>query len=293
MSVNKRSITGLLQKYSIKPNKKSGQNFLINPIVASKIVGFASLSKNDVVLEIGGGLGAISKLLAELAGEVIIIEIDRRLVRALEDILRPFDNVRIVHANFLKVDLPNVSKIVSNLPYNLSSEITFRILKEMNFEQAILMYQKEFAERLVAEPCTQSYSRLTVNFTYLANAEILMNIQAKEFYPMPEVDSSIVRITKREKGPFASDDSVFETVVRGIFAYPNKQFRRALRIWFRQLNINKKMADRLIEYVSSIEPTDRIRCLGIDRLVELSDVILEMIEQGMIRDIRRNRNEVQ
>ncbi len=292
MSISIESTKALLQKYNIRPSKKSGQSFLINPIIAGKIVSFANLSKNDTVLEIGGGLGAISRLLAEMAGEVIIIEIDRNLVRALNDILQPYDNVKIVQGNVLKVDLPQVSKIVSNLPYSISSEITFRIIREMEFKQAILMYQQEFANRLVAEPCTQNYSRLTANFTYLAKAEILMPVQAREFYPIPEVDSSVVCITKREDGPFATDNDLFEIVVRGIFAYPNKQVRKALRIWFRQLSISRETADRLVERVPSIESTDRIRCLGIDRLVELSDAIHDMIEQGIMKDIRGNRTEV-
>ncbi len=292
MSLDARRTKDLLQKYHVRPNKKAGQNFLVNPNIARKIVGFASLTKEDTVLEIGGGLGAISSHLAEAAGHVVIIEVDRRLVDALTDILGDHENVTILHGDALRVNLPAVTKVVSNLPYSISSEVTFRLLREVEFDLAILMYQQEFAERLIAQPCNRNYSRLTVNFRYRAHAEVLMRVAANEFVPVPEVDSLVVAVTKRMEGPFARDTNLFEAMVRGVFAYPNKQVGKALRIWFKRKGVAKHLAEEVIKNTEGVEPTDRLRCMGLQELIDLADTMLSMIEAGEIQELRGRHNEV-
>ncbi len=268
-----------MTKYGVKEHKKRGQSFLKNQFVASEIARIASVGPEDRVLEIGGGLGILTEWLAAAAGLVHVIEIEPGLVNALRDRFASRENVVIVEGDALTADLPAVTKVVSNLPYSISSEITFRLLRELDFEQAVLMYQKEFADRLVATPGSQAYSRLSVNFQYLGNAEELMDVSASMFYPEPAVDSQVVRIKHRTSGPFAQDAHVFEWMIRGVYSYPNKHLRRAMQIWFKNLGVEKNLADDVIR-ACGIEGlgTMRPRGMGLDVLVVLADILGTFVE---------------
>jgi 16S rRNA (adenine1518-N6/adenine1519-N6)-dimethyltransferase len=255
--------------------------------VARDIVDLAELSENDEVLEIGGGFGILTQRIAEKARQVHVIEIDPRLVKALRETLKDFTNVNIVEGDALTVDLPRVNKIIANLPYSISSEITFRILREIEFDYAILMFQREFASRLVGCPGTTEYSRLTINVQYYAEVEEILEVPADMFYPIPVVDSTVVRMTPRRKGSFARDEVVFHWMIGGIYPYPNKNLRNALQIWFRNLRIDKNLSDEvLIRLEGILTGKERLRSINLDQLVRLSDVLLVLIEDGTIADPR-------
>jgi 16S rRNA (adenine1518-N6/adenine1519-N6)-dimethyltransferase len=277
-----------LKKYSIIPRKSAGQSFLVSHDIARKIVHQAKLGQNDTVLEIGGGLGMLSQWAAKQAKHVYIIEVDPKLVIALREILGDTSNIDIIEGDALHVDLPEVNKVVSNLPYSISSPLTFRLLDEVDFELAVLMYQKEFAQRLVAKPGSAEYSRLSIETQYRANLTEVMDVPAHMFYPTPKVDSSIVLMTLRKSGPFAKDPSIFHQMIRGIYSYPNKQLRNALRFWFKNLSLDKSVADHIL-YVSgkAFVGTERLRNISLESLVQLSDSILELIENNQIPDLRR------
>ena len=276
-------IRRLLNRYDVRPKKKRGQSFLTNHSVARDIVDLAELSEQDEVLEIGGGFGVLTRWIAEKTRKVHVIEIDPKLVKALGDALKGFTNVNIIEGDALKVDLPRVNKIIANLPYSISSEITFRILREIEFDDAILMYQKELASRLVGYPGTTEYSRLTINVQYYAEVEEILEVPADMFYPVPAVDSTVVRMTPRKKGSFARDDAVFHWMIAGIYPYPNKNLRNALQIWFRNLRIDKKLSDKvLIRLEGVLTGKERLRTINLDQLVRLSDVLLLLIEDGTI-----------
>jgi 16S rRNA (adenine1518-N6/adenine1519-N6)-dimethyltransferase len=280
-------IRRLLKRYNVKPKKKRGQSFLISHSMAKDIVDLAELSGQEEVLEIGGGLGVLTRRIAEKARHVHVIEIDPSLVKALHDVAMDFNNVSIIEGDALTVDLPRVSTIISNLPYSISSEITFRILKEMEFEVAILMYQKEFASRLVANPGTSEYSRLTINVQYYTEVQEILGVPADMFYPVPAVDSTVVRMVPRSKGPFARDESVFHWMIGGIYPYPNKNLRKALRIWFRNLRIDKNLSDEVLKRLDGVLKGDeRLRSINLNELVSLADVLLELIEIRTIEDPR-------
>ena len=276
-------IRALLKKYGVRQSKKRGQSFLKSMAVASEIVRLAELSSADHVLEIGGGLGVLTEMLAEKAGFVYVVEIEPGLAKALGDRFAANRNVNVIEGDALTIGLPEVGKIVSNLPYSISSGITFRLLREVDFEYAILMYQKEFAERLTALPGSSAYSRLSVNFQYLAKAEHIMDVSSDMFYPEPAVDSKVVRVTHRTTGPFAKDSTVFNWMVRGVYSYPNKHLRRALHIWFKTIDVDTEIADAIID-ASGVDGlgTKRPRGLGLDALVPLADVLTEMMEDGRI-----------
>ena len=280
-------IRRLLQRYNIRPKKKQGQSFLSSQNIAREIVDLADLSDKDDVLEIGGGLGVLTQRIAEKAHTVYVVEIDPNLVRALHDLMQNSSNIRIIEGDALTVDLPEVSKIIANLPYSISSEITFRILRGIKFELAILMYQKEFASRLVANPGTSEYSRLTVNVRYYAEVERVFDVPAGMFFPVPAVDSTVVRMVRRTRGIFAKDDSVFHWMIGGIFPYPNKSLRNALRIWFRNLGIDKALLEEVLERSEGVLNGEiHLRSIGLSELVCLADILLELMKEGKIVDSR-------
>ena len=208
---------------------KLGQNFLVDRNIAELEVKYASISKKDVVLEIGPGNGILTRILAENAKQVIAIELDEKLFENLKMELP--DNVQLINDDAVKIDLdklPKFNKIVSNLPFQISSPITFKIL-DYNFDLAVLIYQKEFAERLIAKPCSKDYSRLTVNVYYKAECEILRRIPKTCFHPVPKVDSAMVKIVKRKKPPFmVSSEDFFFYLTKELFSYRRKKIGTVL-----------------------------------------------------------------
>lgn len=273
----------LLNRYKVKPRKKYGQSFLKSHAIAREIVQLAKVSSKDSVLEIGGGLGMLTRWIAAEAGKVHVIEIEPGLIKALNDVSRGFGNLEIIEGDALTVSLPDANKVVANLPYSISSEITFRLLRELNFESMVLMYQKEFASRLVAKPGSSEYSRLTVNVQYHAKAELMMDVSADMFYPVPAVDSTVVRITPRTEGPHAKDESIFHWMIGGIYLYPNKNVRKAFRIWFKNIGIDSTILDDLLIRVENyLEGSEKLRSIDLRTLILVSDVLYDMISEGLI-----------
>lgn len=271
-----------MSKYGVRPKKSLGQSFLVDSRIAQQIVDAAEITDDESVLEIGGGLGILTELLVSRAKKVYVVEIDRDLVLALTEKLGDADGLSIIHGDILKIDLPDVSKVVSNLPFSVSSPITFRLLRELKPKVSILTYQKEFAQRLIAEPGSREYSRLTVTVNYLAEVEPLFEVPSESFYPKPAVDSLVVRMTPRESGAWAKDNRVFYWMIRGLYSYPNKQLRRALRIWLKNIDMKRDMADDILDSVEQVDSKARLRSLTINELVCLSDRITSLIEEGII-----------
>jgi 16S rRNA (adenine1518-N6/adenine1519-N6)-dimethyltransferase len=265
----------------VTPSKKRGQSFLHDSSIAAEIVKSANLIESESVLEIGGGLGILTTRLAELAGTVTVIEIESGLVQALSEALAGFENVEILQGDVLTIDLPKVDKVVSNLPYSISSDVTFKILEELRPTMAVLMYQHEFAERLLATPGSSNYSRLTIDATYLADIERILTISAESFYPVPAVDSTVVRMTPRLNGPRAKDDDVFRWVVRGIYSYPKKMLRKALGFWLQTMKFEKQLSKEIIQRCK-LDGNTRLRTLDLGSLVKLADAISDLISDGVL-----------
>jgi 16S rRNA (adenine1518-N6/adenine1519-N6)-dimethyltransferase len=213
--------------------QRLGQHFLIDGAVAQREVEYASLTKIDVVLEIGPGKGIITQLLAQRAKQVIAIELDTHLVQRLKVSLP--ENVTLIHGDAVEVDfsaLARFTKIVSNLPFQISSPITFKLL-EYPFSKAILMYQKDFADRLVAEPGSKEYSRLTIGMYYKAYCRILEDVPRTCFSPSPQVDSSIVELIPREKPPFdVANERFFFELTKQLFNHRRKKIRYTITSLF-------------------------------------------------------------
>jgi 16S rRNA (adenine1518-N6/adenine1519-N6)-dimethyltransferase len=291
--LHESEVRSLLQRYGITPSRDKGQIFLTSESIAKTIVASASITKQETVLEIGGGLGILSKALSGDARHLYIIEIEEGLVRALKDRLRDCGNVTILHQDALIAEIPSVDKVVSNLPYSVASEITFRLLEVCPFELAVMMYQKEFASRLLARPGTQEYSRLSIDFQYLGVAKIIMDVKAAEFFPVPQVDSSVLAIKRRTTGAFARDPTHFFWMVNGLYSYPNKQLRRALQIWLKLIG-KADLADALLGALPDpLHGALRLRCLSIEHLVMLADVITDFVDDEKLTGPRRDNNRPQ
>lgn len=238
------------------------QHFLMDERVADRIVNYANLKENDIVLEIGAGNGILTKRIAKIA-KVIAIEIDKRFIERLKRI----ENVEVINADALKVNFReiNFNKVVSNLPYHISSPITFKLL-EIPFELAILMYQKEFAERLVAMPGSKKYGRLSVMVYYKADCEILEYVPKEVFFPKPEVDSCVVKIIPIGKR-FNVNEELFEKVVKALFGHRRKKIRNALIIE----KIVKKEEVKKLPYIDM-----RVEQLEPEKIAELCNKIEEV-----------------
>lgn len=187
----------LLEKYQLRPDKSFGQNFLIDAHALSHIVEAAAVSPEDTVLEIGPGLGVLTTELARRAKHVTTVELDKRLLPVLEETLKDFSNLSLVHGDGLTFDLtglPSGSLLVANLPYNVGTAILVRALESARFKRLVFLVQKEVAERLTASPGTKSYGALSLVVKYFGTAKRLSDIKPSSFFPAPEVTSSVVRI---------------------------------------------------------------------------------------------------
>ncbi|NHJ84716.1 MAG: ribosomal RNA small subunit methyltransferase A [Asgard group archaeon] len=213
-------IRDALIEAGISPKKSLSQNFLITSAIIDRQIQYAEVKSSDIVVEIGGGTGVLTTQLAQSAMKVYCIEYDRNLANYLKNKFSSQKNVEIIQGDAMKIDFPSANKFVANLPYHISSPLTFKLL-EISFEIAILMYQYEFALRMIAQPGTDDYSRLSANLQYRANVEIMERVSKGHFYPVPTVDSAIVKITpKKETLPV--QPMYFETVSRIIFNTKNK-----------------------------------------------------------------------
>ncbi len=222
----------ILQELGITPSKTLGQNFMVNKNIADKIVDSAEISKDETILEIGPGLGVLTDRLLKQSGELVLVEKDDDLYHYLQDRYSSNCGIKIIHGDILEIDLPAFDKIVSNLPFSISSPITFKILKH-GFRCGVLTYQKEYADRLIAKPGEKNYSRLSVMVSTYTRAEKLFDIKRDSFYPQPRVDSTVVKFTPSQPDFELKYPETFTEVVRELFNYRRKMIRNALKTGFK------------------------------------------------------------
>ncbi len=211
--------------------KKLGQVFLRDKNIVNIIINEANLNENDIVLEIGPGNGVLTRELLGSGAKVIAIEKSSEFYDLLETLFRnEIDNgkLNLILGDALKIDFPYFNKVVSNIPYNISSPITFKLLN-YKFDLAIIMYQKEFAERIVAKPGNKNYSRLSVAVYYYADAQIVRRVPKNCFYPVPKVDSAIVKLIPHKKFQ-VSDEEKFFNLLKILFSQRRKMIRNILKM---------------------------------------------------------------
>ena len=249
----------LLRLYGFFPKKRLGQNFAVNSGMLQQLVSYASLTEDDTVLEVGAGLGFLTQLLSSKCKKVVAVEVDPQLVSFLRKQLRSLQNVDLIEGDILKVSLPPFSKVVSAPPYSISSPLLFRLL-EQKFDWAVLIFQKEFAERLAASVGSKDYGRLTVTVYYRADVELLDVVPRTMFYPPPDVDSMMVRLKPRSPPFHVDDEETFFELVRTLFTQRNKKVRNGLISFLHQHEITGKEAVALAD--STIYSEKRVRELA-------------------------------
>ena len=226
----------ICKRFDIKMSKKLGQNFLIKRGIVDEIVHAAELTPGEPVLEVGPGIGTLTQGLAQSGADVTAIELDRRLLEVLDTTLASYDNVRIVHGDVLKLDVPTIRnhkpfKVVANLPYYITTPIIMSLLEsKLPIERLVVMVQKEVALRMVAKPGTKDYGALSVAVQYYTEPDIVLDVPPKSFLPAPAVTSSVIRCVLRDKPPVdVIDEKLFFRVVKAGFAQRRKTFANTMK----------------------------------------------------------------
>lgn len=234
-----RVLYSLFEKYGLVPRRYLGQNFLIDANIARIIVSCLQLKTSDAVIEVGPGAGALTVLLARTGVRLLAFEIDRGLVRLLEDILKMWPLVEVSEKDVLTVDWKEITermkknrssiKLVSNLPYKISAPFMYALLETgFPFDCAVLMFQKEFAGRLVAVPGDADYGSLSVLCRYYTECEIMHEVSKNVFWPRPGVDSAIIRLKTRNRSLNDAEEVILWKIVRGVFQQRRKTMLKSL-----------------------------------------------------------------
>jgi len=227
----------ILSKYGLKLTKSLGQNFLTDANIIRKIVDTAEVDENDLVLEVGPGIGALTARLAERAGRVVAVEIDRRLLEPLSETLGGYGNVRVIHADIMKTDLRELTtgwngslKVVSNLPYYITSPVIMNMLESgIPWSLLVFMVQKEVVGRMEALPGTKDYSALSVAVRYYADPKLAFHVSRNCFIPKPDVDSAVVKLKRRSlsQPDYLAREFLFR-VIRASFSQRRKTLLNSL-----------------------------------------------------------------
>lgn len=260
----------LFKKIDFFPKKKLGQNFLVSEYITKKIIEGADLKEDDIVLEIGPGLGALTIKIAEKVAKLIAIEKDVRLFEYLKENVRHLTNIELINEDFLKYDFKNNKgiKIIANLPYSISTEVLFRIIENKDvFSEAILTFQKEVAERILAKPSTKKYAPMTIFSNNLFQIDELFDISPNYFFPRPSVNSTVVKFTRREKQLVSpKDPTLFKKVVKVSFSTRRKTLVNCLS----SLRLEKNTTKNILKEMG-LDEKIRGEALDIYQFCDLTD----------------------
>lgn len=287
MRIADYSVTkAVLERHGFTFKKSFGQNFLTDTNILQKIVDTAEIDKNVNVIEIGPGIGALTEFLAENAAEVMAFEIDERLVPILEDTLRDHDNIKVINEDVLKADLqtrvkefknPNLPiKVVANLPYYITTPILMHLIEsKIPFAEFVVMTQKEVADRISAEPNTKAYGSLSIAVQYYMTAKVAFVVPRTVFVPAPNVDSAILKMTRREQ-PLVEvkDEDFFFRVSKISFVHRRKTLWNNLTSHFGKSEEVKAKLEQALEN-ANIKPSIRGEALSIPDFARLSDALSE------------------
>jgi 16S rRNA (adenine1518-N6/adenine1519-N6)-dimethyltransferase len=257
----------VLARLGVRPRKGLGQHFLVDPRVAARHVDHANIGPSDVVLEIGPGLGVLTRRLAERAKRVIAIEADRRFAGYLRQSLR---EVEVIEGDALKVEWPTFDILAANLPYRISSPMTFRLL-DRPFARAVLMYQWEFARRMIGKPGTEDYSRLSVGVYRHASCEIVERVPRNAFHPQPRVDSALVRLEPRPSPFPIANPEAYDAIVGALFEHRRKTVENGLRLKWRSFAASKQALDAVLPTVPF--RTRRVEELSPEEIGRIADAV--------------------
>ena len=281
---NPQNTIEVLQKYNFVFQKKFGQNFLIDTHVLDKIIGSAEITKDDVVLEIGPGIGTMTQYLACAAKKVIAVEIDKALIPILEDTLSEYENVRVINHDVLKVDIAKLAeeekvgnpiKVVANLPYYISRPISMGLFEiHVPIKSITVMVQKEVADRMQVGPGTKDYGALSLAVQYYAKPYIVANVPPNCFMPRPKVGSAVIRLERYENPPVTvEDEKLMFRLIRASFNQRRKTLANGLKN-SPELDYTKEEIEAAIEALGR-GASIRGEALTLEEFAKLADLLSE------------------
>lgn len=275
-TIAKREVTKyILKTFDIHMSKKLGQNFLIDEGIVQEIVHAADVQEGETILEVGPGIGTLTQGLAEAKANVVAVELDNRLPEVLAKTLEGYDNVRIVHGDILKVNIPEIVegknfKVVANLPYYITTPIIMALLEQkLPVTKIVTMIQKEVADRMVAKPGKKDYGALSVAVQYYTTPEIVAHVPPKSFIPAPAVDSVVIRCDVRpEPAVRVISEKMFFRVVKAAFSQRRKTLSNSLKTMGIAVEVIKKAIED-----ANIDGTRRGETLTLEEFASIADNI--------------------
>lgn len=275
----------VLNKYSFQMQKKFGQNFLVDTHVLDKIISAANVTKDDMVLEIGPGIGTMTQYLCENAGKVVAVEIDKKLIPILTDTLAPYDNVTIINNDILKIDIKRLVneenggkpvKVVANLPYYITTPIIMGLFEShVPIDNITVMVQKEVADRMQVGPGTKDYGALSLAVQYYATPYIVANVPPNCFIPRPNVGSAVIRLTRHTKPPVeVTDEALMFRLIRASFNQRRKTLVNGLNN-SPEITLSKELIATAIEQLG-VSVNIRGEALTLEQFARLSNLIYEL-----------------
>ena len=282
---NPQKTIEVIQKYEFAFQKKFGQNFLIDTHVLDKIISAAEITKDDLVVEIGPGIGTMTQYLACAAREVVAIEIDKMLIPILKDTLSAYDNVTIINEDVLKVDLNKLAeeknggrpvKVVANLPYYITTPIIMGLFENhVPLHSITIMVQKEVADRMRMGPGTKDYGALSLAVQYYAEPYLVANVPQNCFMPRPKIGSAVIKLTVHEQPPVTvRDEKLMFRLVRASFNQRRKTLANGLNN-SPELHYSKEQIAQAIEMLGA-SPSVRGEALTLEEFAKLADIFLEL-----------------
>lgn len=279
---NPQNTIAVLNKYGFNFQKRFGQNFLIDTHVLDKIISAAHVTKDDMVLEIGPGIGTMTQYLCENAREVVAVEIDKNLIPILEDTLSEYDNVTVINEDILKVDINKLArernggkpiKVVANLPYYITTPIIMGLFESgVPIENITVMVQKEVADRMQVGPGTKDYGALSLAVQYYAEPYIVANVPANCFMPRPNVGSAVIRLTRHQEPPVkVNNPKLMFRVIRASFNQRRKTLMNGLNN-SPEIPMTKECIVKSIEQLGT-SPSIRGEALTLEQFARLSDLL--------------------
>lgn len=281
----------IMKKYNIRANKSLGQNFLINNEVVENIVNSSEISKSDMVIEIGPGLGTLTKYLLEKAGKVLCVEIDTKMIKILQDRFGLYDNFELINADILKVNLNEIIsenkkegkienvKIVANLPYYITTPIIMKLLEEkLDIKSITVMIQKEVADRLIETPGGKNTGAITHTVYYYCESEKIMEVPNSSFIPEPEVTSEVIKLNLRDKTAVDIENTkVMFMIIKSAFMQRRKTLLNALTNT--KVFINKEEGIQILKKLNLNENV-RAEELSIQNFADIAKIIIERSKVG-------------
>ena len=274
----------ILQKYNFNFQKKFGQNFLIDPRVLDKIIDAAEITEDDMVLEIGPGIGTMTQYLAEHAREVVAVEIDKNLIPILEDTLSAYENVTVINEDILKVDIRKLAdeknhgnpiKVVANLPYYITTPIIMGLFENhVPLKSITIMVQKEVADRMQTGPGSKDYGALSLAVQYYAKPEIVANVPPNCFIPRPNVGSAVIRLTRYQEPPVqVKDPKLMFKLIRASFNQRRKTLQNGLNN-SPEISFSKEEITKAIESLG-VSPSVRGEALSLEQFAQLANYFVQ------------------